>query len=393
VANRRRRRLLWKRGTACLLLAFSLCTGESIGDALNAPGTDTTAARLAEWGRGHFLGWAVTGLEHVQYAADKPAVGGVPAGGIPTAAVGHRHAAARAGTHAGVAASPRHRTSVPAAPTTTPAPAPLAAQMHPALPREGRWQTSTIVDGRAAIREAFLRPDAVRTSYLVGVAWLDQRLVRFVLHPGTLQPGGTGWSEEDQVPTKGRDRLLATFNSGFRLADAHGGYWQAGKLAGSLRTGAASLVVYRDGHVDVGQWGRDVRLSSDVVAVRQNLDLLVDGGRLSPEVGMSNTRAWGVTVGDAAYVWRSAVGIRGDGSIVFVAGNALSVASLGRIMQDAGAVRAMELDINRDWTSFMTYAHAPGNVVTPRLLTSDEHPNPYRYLSPSSRDFVAVYRR
>jgi hypothetical protein len=130
-----------------------------------------------------------------------------------------------------------------------------------------------------------------------------------------------------------------------------------------------------------------------VVAVRQNLDLLVDGGRLSSQVDAANTHAWGVTVGNAAYVWRSAVGVRPDGSLVYVAGNALSVASLGRIILAAGAVRAMELDINRDWTSFMTYTHAPGGAVSPRLLTSDEHPNPYRYLSPSSRDFVAVYRR
>jgi Phosphodiester glycosidase len=390
MASRLRRRV-WTRGTVCLLLALALCAGESIGDALNAPGTDTPAARLAEWGRAHWLGWAVTGLEHVQYAAEKPAAGGSPPGGIPAPAAGHPRAA-----HPAPATStehPRSRASLPPAPPRTPAPAPLAAQVHPALPREGRWQTSTLVDGRPAIREAFLRPDAVRTSYLVGVAWMDQRLVKFVLHPGLQQPGGTGWAEADQVPTKGRDRLVATFNSGFRLADARGGYWQSGKLAGALRTGAASLVVYRDGHVDVGQWGRDVRLSSDVVAVRQNLDLLVDGGRLSGQVDSSNTRAWGVTVGNGAFVWRSAVGIRSDGSLVFVAGNALSVASLGRIMQDAGAVRAMELDINRDWTSFMTYTHEPHGVVSPRLLTPDEHPNPYRYLSPSSRDFVAVYRR
>jgi len=27
------------------------------------------------------------------------------------------------------------------------------------------------------------------------------------------------------------------------------------------------------------------------------------------------------------------------------------------------------------------------------MLTKDEHPNPYRYLQPSSRDFVAVLTR
>jgi hypothetical protein len=29
----------------------------------------------------------------------------------------------------------------------------------------------------------------------------------------------------------------------------------------------------------------------------------------------------------------------------------------------------------------------------PHMLTSDEHPNPYRYLPPSARDVVAVLAR
>lgn len=70
-------------GLAVLLVAS---TGASIAPALTAPGTDSVAARLAEWGRDHGLGWAVTLLERVQYAKDAPTVGGSIAGGLPTVA-------------------------------------------------------------------------------------------------------------------------------------------------------------------------------------------------------------------------------------------------------------------------------------------------------------------
>jgi len=56
-------------------------------------------------------------------------------------------------------------------------------------------------------------------------------------------------------------------------------------------------------------------------------------------------------------------------------------------------VRAMELDINQSWTNFITYTHPGKGVAVPRMLTNNEHPNPYRYLQPSSRDFVAVLAR
>jgi hypothetical protein len=71
----------------------------------------------------------------------------------------------------------------------------------------------------------------------------------------------------------------------------------------------------------------------------------------------------------------------------------MSAHTLASVMQDVGAVRAMELDINQSWTNFITYAHPGGGVAVPHMLTSDEHPNPYRYLQPSARDFVTVLAR
>ncbi len=347
----------------------------SIGGALTAPGTDSTSARLAEWARFNGLGWVVSGLEQLQYQMNPPKVGGRLAGGIPRVASGRP------------ASSQPARSSSYLAP-----PAPIPSQAQPSLPGEGSWQPLLSLHGEPAIRAAFLRPDATHTSYLVGVAWLNQKLVKMVLHPGFRVPGGSGWSQPTSVPDSQRNNLLATFNSGFTMNDANGGYWQDGKSTVPLRSGAASMVLYKDGHLDVVQWS-GANPGPTVAAVRQNLGLLVDNGAITPDVHSTTTSTWGATVGNATYVWRSAVGIRRDGSLVFVVGASMSVKTLANIVHGAGTVRAMELDINQSWTNFITYTHPSNGVAVPQMLTNNEHPNPYRYLQPSSRDFVAVLAR
>jgi len=366
------RRRFWLRRAGVLMVVLLLWLTWSIGGALTAPGTDTTAARLAEWGRFHGLGWAVNGLEQMQYKANAPKVGGSVAGGIPRIAPTQPAA------------------SKPTAPSTSVAPpAPVRPQAQPPLPDEGTWQPLVSLHGKPAIRAAFLRPDAQHTSYLTGVTLLDQNLVRMTLHPGYKVPGDAGLSQPSSVPQSERDALVATFNSGFTMLDANGGYWQSGKTVVPLRQGAASMVFSKDGQMDVVKWNAG-NPGPDVAAVRQNLVLLVDHGAITPEVDSTTRGLWGWTLGNKTYVWRSAVGVRKDGSVVFAAGASMSVRTLANVMHDAGAERAMELDINPDWTNFITYTHPSKGVAVPHMLTKDEQPNPSRYLQPSSRDFVAV---
>jgi hypothetical protein len=369
------RRRFWLRRIGVLFVVLLLWLTWSIGGALTAPGTDTTSARLAEWGRFHGLGWAVSYLEQLQYKASPPKVGGSLAGGIPHIAP-TRTVSAR-----------------PTRPATYLAPPPrIPSQAHPSLSGEGSWQSIVSLHGQPAIQAAFLRPDAEHTSYLVGVAWLNQKLVKMVLHPGYRVPGTSGLSQPSQVPNSDRSRLLATFNSGFTMIDANGGYWQDGKSIVPLHSGAASMVLYKNGHMDVVKWTA-ANPGPDVAAVRQNLGLLVNNGVITPDVDSTTTTTWGATLGNKTYVWRSAVGVRKDGSLVFVVGASLSVRTLANIVHDAGAVRAMELDINPQWTNFITYTHPSPGVAVPHMLTKDEQANPYRYLEPSSRDFVAVLAR
>lgn len=348
--------------------------------AMALSGDDPIAARIAESARNHGLGAVVTALEELQYRLDPPRTGGpLPAGVARSLAQQGTVAAASAtGARAG-----RARQAI-----QPPIP-PVAGHR---LPGEGVYTVAVTDAGQPAVEVAFLRPDQKHTSYLAGVAWMSSRLLRFVQHPGSADPGHLSqWSQPPTVPPANRAGLAATFNGGFKIVDARGGFYAGGSTVGTLRRGAASLVIYRDGHAAIGAWGRDVAMTPDVLSVRQNLDLLVDGGQVAPSVNARAGAGWGRTVGSTDYVWRSGIGVTSGGDLVYVAGDALSARSLAVLLQHAGAVRAMELDINPAWISYMWYSPGAGGPVPHKLV--DFWRPATRYFGVSSRDFFAAYLR
>jgi hypothetical protein len=381
-ARSRRIRRPWVRLVRRILLVglvvFLAVVGWSVGGALTAPGTDSVAARLAEWGRDHGLGGLVTWLERQQYQHNQPPVGGVPVGGIPHAA--------------GVVPDSPSPTRTPGG---LPAPAPIGGLLTnvPLLPGEGQWQTVVAVHGRPAVRVAEVRPDQLHTSFVAGVLWMDPTFVRGQLHPGFTDPGGA-WRAPTSLTPVAQRTVAAAFNGGFRLNGAsHGGYYSEGRTAVPLVDGAASLVIRTDGTATVGSWNREVRMSPEVASVRQNLVPLVDNGQVNPTCETGGTAEWGSTIGQAAYIHRSGFGVTADGAEVYVGGPALSVCTLGHILQAAGVVRGMELDINPAWVSGTYFHDTPTGPPQGFRLFPAEQVAPQHYLSPSSRDWFGWYVR
>jgi hypothetical protein len=192
-----------------------------------------------------------------------------------------------------------------------------------------------------------------------------------------------------------RKGLLATFNGGFKINASAGGFYLNGATAGTITKGAASLVFYRDGHVTIGVWGRNgLRMTRNVVGVRQNLRPIVDHGAVPASVDSNVLSSWGATLGGSYYVWRSGIGITSDGRIVYVYGPALSVRTLANLLLRAGAVEAMQLDINPEWMSFMYYRPKPSRAnPSPVSLHPQQQQPADRYYQVSTRDFTAVYAR
>jgi hypothetical protein len=155
----------------------------------------------------------------------------------------------------------------------------------------------------------------------------------------------------------------------------------------------ATVVYYRDGRIAIGNWGRSVRMTPAVVGVRQNLHLIVSHGHVPSSVDYNVETSWGATLGGGYYVWRSGIGITSDGRVIFAYGPALDVRELAELLQHAGAVTAMQLDINPAWMSFMYYLHDQSASPKPVNLLPDQVQPAGRYYAPVSRDFSAVYAR
>ena len=81
-------------------------------------------------------------------------------------------------------------------------PWPAALRSDPAISGEGQWSpVGRPVDGLPAVYETTLRPDAIHTSYVVGVAWMDTDLLKATLYSGSQIPGGGPFSHTAPIPS------------------------------------------------------------------------------------------------------------------------------------------------------------------------------------------------
>ncbi len=285
-----------------------------------------------------------------------------------------------------------------------PVPRPLTPFPGPVSPGAGRWRPyGRPVGGQEAVYETTLVPPG--GTLPAGIAWMDTRLLAARLYSGSVSPGGGPYRYTAPIEPAQARSLVAAFNGGFQMAAAQGGYYTEGRTVYPLRAGAASLVIYSGGGVGLGAWGSDVLMTPQVAAVRQNLVPLVSGGRPVALASTPNWLVWGATCG--AYScsgpgiedqWRSGLGITAEGALVYVAGPSLAPLQLAELLVRAGALRAMELDINPYWPDFVTYRPAspyglaaPGNGT--KLLASMVQ-GPATFFTPSwARDFVTLSAR
>jgi hypothetical protein len=363
--NRRR----WAVGLSALtILRILAWPAASYVLALTYPGQASFLVRTVEWVRDHGGGPVVDVLENWWYS-QPPSAAAPDGSAIPSV----------------TASEPRR--------PQDPAPIPVAASLTP-LRGEGRWTAlRTTTTGTAALATTFERPDPAHPSIVVGVARLDQRATRLRLIASTTQPDTSNWQLGAQVPPDARSRLVATFNSGFKMADARGGSLIDGHIVGALRLGAAAVAIHRDGTATVGQWGRDVTAAPDVIAVRQNLDLIVDQGVPTAELADNTGNRWGTSKNQKQYTWRSGLGIDAAGNLLYVGGANLNLTTLAAALVQAGAVRGMQLDIHTEMVDFYSYPVGAARIATGMKLLPNMAGSLDRYLVPDQRDFFAATLR
>ena len=370
---------IWRRARRVVLFACLFCLGVAALSWLPAvSGSRNLSISIAsvEWLRSHGGNPIATQIENWYYQLNEPEKGGPTLTSLPRVGDG---AAARVegGSEEG---------SGEAAPYSPPDVNPL---IHPKLPGEGVWQKAGAKVGpEPPVLLTTFRSDPEYPQFVAGVAWMSAPRTELVYTPGTAEPPepledrGSG-----EVPPGTRKRLVATFNGGFPLETSNAGLIYRGKVRETMVNGIATVVGYRGGGFDIVRWESGEKVPKNVWFAKQNLPPIIYEGKLNPDLG--DGPEWGETVNNAVRVWRSGLGIDAHGNLLYAAANYQTVESLAKVLQRAGAVRAIELDINEDWTSFISYRR-PG-AGEPSNLLPEMYRSPERYLSPDERDFFALY--
>jgi hypothetical protein len=229
----------------------------------------------------------------------------------------------------------------------------------------------------------------------VSVLRFHAGIVHYALHVGSLDPPAGGAAlPADAQPAIGAGehaQLLAAFNGGFLMGPGClpcgvGGMEVAGHVLVPLVSGMTSLVLGPNGGASMGVWGRGFPPAGTAVySVRQCLPPLVSAGQVSPNVG--NVGAWGATLGGGDLTARSAVGIDARGNILYAGSMSALPSDLADALVSAGAVTAMELDINPEWVQAVT-APSPGGPLSAAVPNQNRPAD--QYLSGWTRDYVTV---
>jgi len=216
----------------------------------------------------------------------------------------------------------------------------------------------------------------------------DQALVRVDLHAGSGDGGVSGWRYGDQIAPQEINLVIAAVNGGFKLTYHNVGFMSGGHVAVALKAGLASIVTYTDGTTDIGTWRAGLPSPRRTVySVLQNQQLLVDNGVVAASAPGCIIACWGKTVGGRATTARSGLGITASGQLVWGAGERLVPTELASALVAAGAIRAIELDINPYWVASYFYTHhASGSAALP--VVPGQVGIAGKLLEPYSRDFL-----
>ncbi|HEX9118572.1 MAG TPA: phosphodiester glycosidase family protein, partial [Anaerolineae bacterium] len=240
-------------------------------------------------------------------------------------------------------------------------------------------------------------PDPQRPYASVELVDIDPVFLQIKMVAGTVEPRpATGLIGTGVIPPADRGSLVAAFNGGFAAMHGAFGLMIDRKVYLPARSGIATLAVYDDGSLRMGTWGKDLVETPDMVSFRQNCPPLIENGTITAETG--KLTLWGLSVANEVYLYRSGLGLTTDGRLVYAAGRHLSAYTLARALQLAGAVYAMQLDVDEFHVAFITYQVQPSAgggepVITGHKLKDDMRGFDGLFLRPFQLDFFYLVRR
>jgi|SRR5579872_909655 len=264
-----------------------------------------------------------------------------------------------------------------------------------ALSGEGLWHDIplNIFPNKEVMAYTFIRPDSSRNFAIVSIVKMDSSVLTIGSVAGTVEPGGkvgkygTGKVSKAIVQS---GNLVAAFDGGFQYRDGAYGMIVGKTTYLPLKNDLGTVVGYKDGSIKIFDYtGQDV---SNATFVRQNGPMLIEDGNITVE-NPDSQKVWGRIVGTDTYTWRSGIGITAKGELLFAAGNNLSPLTLAQALRVAGAVNAIQLDINPYWVRFNIFNSIGSGKYDSAPLTKDMQDGSKEYLNGYQKDFFYIYKK
>jgi hypothetical protein len=276
-------------------------------------------------------------------------------------------------------------------------------------PLEGQWREPKISwmkrglpGAPPAFMKTFVRPDEDRPYTQVILVAMDMRQLDLDMEAGTEDPKPlTGAHGPGRIP---RDpavltRVAAAFNGAFKTEHGNYGMMVHKRVLLPPQPNAASVVVLRDGRVAFGTWGSTSEIGglegiadADIASFRQNLDPLLDQGKVNP----MGRALWGYTLpGSGMQTQRSGVCVTPGGQVVYAWADDVSATALAKAMKMAGCSYGMHLDMNPHHTGFIfaSIDEIKGHKYKSELLSPLMEVSPDRYIEYAPKDFFYVMQR
>jgi hypothetical protein len=257
---------------------------------------------------------------------------------------------------------------------------------------EGVWQPYLYDQDEGVVAQrTFLQPDPNRPYTVVAVVAfnLERTRLHFVL--GFNEPSvPDGPRGDGLIPDIDRQSgtLLAAFNGGFRAANGHFGAMADGTVALPPKDEFATLGIYENGKVKIGEWGAEIVDSPELRSWRQNCRLIIDDGEISARVYNNSITDWGASINNQTVTRRSGIGLDKSAKILYYfAGPSLSMPILADAMLAVGVHNGMLLDINHFWVHFTAIRTVDGELLADPLVPDEMIDHVDRYLGPSPVDF------
>ncbi len=290
----------------------------------------------------------------------------------------------------------------PPAPITSPWATPEAGEGEwtpPTQPWVKRLPNVGSEEAPVPFLTTFVRPDEKRPYARVLFVAMDMRQLELGMQAGVEDPEplsgpkGTGRLPRDPAVYK---RTAAAFNGGFKTEHGSYGMMVERRILLPGMPGAATIAAMKDGTVQLGTWGKEVKTGgpndANLLSFRQNVDPLVEDGVLNP----AKRSQWGFTLPETGMqTERSGVCMTAQGQLMYAWGDDVSADTLAKAMRIAACTYGIHLDMNPHHTgfTFTNIDELKGRKYKSELLTKKMEISPERYIEYAPKDFFYLLLR